>query len=50
MKDKEPTKLVPVCMKLSFAKMIKIEAAKRNITVSAMIRQAIVHFLNTYNQ
>lgn len=50
MKEKEPAKIVPVRMKLSFAMMVKIEAAKRNITVSAMIRQAIVHFLETYNQ
>lgn len=50
MKEREPNKIVPVCMKLSFAKMVKIEAAKRNISIAQLVRQALVWFLKTYNQ
>jgi hypothetical protein len=50
MEEKEPLKIIPISVRLSFAKMVKIEAAKRNISMAELIRQAIRHFLETYNQ
>lgn len=50
MTKKEEHKTFPFRASISFIKMIQMEALKRNISTTALIKQAIVHFLETYNQ